>query len=272
MFSLELAGASKRYGRRHALASVDLAVPQGTSVGLLGANGAGKTTALRLLLGFARPTRGAARLRGLDPFDAASRRGVGYLPERLRLPHGMTLQRFLHVHAALAGLEGADLVREIDAVTETTGVRDRLHEPVDGLSKGLAQRAGFAQALIGRPEVLLLDEPTSGLDPLGVRDARGWIESARARGATVLVSSHVLSEVERTCESVVILREGRIAASGALEALLQPGETLEDLFVRAVAGREAPGPLDQKTGREAPGPLDQEAGREAPGPHDGPGE
>ncbi len=96
VFSLELAGATKRYGRRHALASVDLAVPQGTSVGLLGANGAGKTTALRLLLGFARPTRGAARLRGLDPFDAASRRGVGYLPERLRLPQSMTLQRFLH--------------------------------------------------------------------------------------------------------------------------------------------------------------------------------
>ena len=241
MFSLELAGASKRYGRRHALAQVDLAVPQGMSVGLLGANGAGKTTALRLLLGFARPTKGAARLHGLDPFDPASRRGVGYLPERLRLPPAMTLQRFLNVHAALAGLSGADLVREIDSVTETTGVRDRLDEPVDGLSKGLAQRAGFAQALLGRPDVLLLDEPTSGLDPLGVRDARAWIESARARGATVLVSSHVLSEVERTCDHVVILREGRVAASGALETLVQPGETLEDVFVRAVGGQPAPG-------------------------------
>lgn len=234
MFELELASASKQYGRRHALAQVDLAVPSGASVGLLGANGAGKTTALRLLLGFAIPTRGAARLRGRDPFDPASRRGVGYLPERLRLPHAMTLHRFLRVHGALAGLGGADLEREIEAVTETTGVRDRLHEPVDGLSKGLAQRAGFAQALLGRPEVLLLDEPTSGLDPLGVRDARDWISGARARGATVLVSSHVLSEVERTCDQVVILREGRVAASGTLDALLQPGETLEDAFVRAV--------------------------------------
>jgi len=249
VFSLELAGASKRYGRRHALAQVDLAVPQGMSVGLLGANGAGKTTALRLLLGFARPTKGAARLHGLDPFDPASRRGVGYLPERLRLPPATTLQRFLRVHAALAGLSGTDLVREIEAVTETTGVRDRLGEPVDGLSKGLAQRAGFAQALLGRPDVLLLDEPTSGLDPLGVRDARAWIESARARGATVLVSSHVLSEVERTCDHVVILREGRIAASGALETLVQPGETLEDVFVRAVAGGAAPGlPEHQASG------------------------
>jgi ABC-2 type transport system ATP-binding protein len=241
VFALELAGASKRYGRRHALAQVDLAVPQGTSVGLLGANGAGKTTALRLLLGFVRPTRGAARLRGADPFDPASRRGVGYLPERLRLPPGVTLERFLSVHAALAGLAGADLVREIESVSETTGVRDRLQEPVDGLSKGLAQRAGFAQALLGRPAVLLLDEPTSGLDPLGVRDARAWASAARARGATVLVSSHVLSEVERTCDHVVILREGRVVASGALDTLVQPGESLEDLFVRAVGGAGAPG-------------------------------
>ena len=245
MFALELAGASKRYGRRYALAQIDLAVPQGMSVGLLGANGAGKTTALRLLLGFTRPTKGAARLRGLDPFDPASRRGVGYLPERLRLPPATTLERFLHIHAALAGLSGGDLVREVEAVTETTGVRDRLHEPVDGLSKGLAQRAGFAQALLGRPEVLLLDEPTSGLDPLGVRDARLWIESARARGATVLVSSHVLSEIERTCDHVVILREGRVAASGALETLVQPGESLEDVFVRAVEGIPADAPVDR---------------------------
>jgi len=236
VFALELAAASKRYGRRHALAEVELAVPAGTSVGLLGANGAGKTTALRLLLGFARPTRGAVRLRGRDPYDAAARRGVGYLPERLRLPPSMTVERFLEVHGMLAGLGGADLAQEIDAVCAMTGVRDRLHEPVDSLSKGLAQRVGFAQALLGRPEVLLLDEPTSGLDPLGVRDARGWIESARARGATILVSSHVLSEVERTCDHVVILHQGKVAASGALDALLAPGETLEDLFVRAVEG------------------------------------
>jgi ABC-2 type transport system ATP-binding protein len=234
VFALELASASKRYGRRHALAQVDLAVPAGTSVGLLGANGAGKTTALRLLLGFARPTRGAVRLRGRDPFDPAARRGVGYLPERLRLPPALTVDRFLRVHGALAGLAGADLARDVDAVCEMTGVRDRLHEPVDALSKGLAQRVGFAQALLGKPELLLLDEPTSGLDPLGVRDARGWIEAARARGATVLVSSHVLSEVDRTCDHVVILREGKVAASGALETLVGPGETLEDVFVRAV--------------------------------------
>ena len=236
MIALELAAATKRYGRRPALVGVDLAVPAGTAVGLLGANGAGKTTALRLLLGFARPTRGAVRLRGRDPYEPAARRGVGYLPERLRLPGVMTLRRFLHLHGCLAGLGGADLQREIDAVTETTGVRERLGERLDSLSKGLAQRAGFAAALLGRPELLVLDEPTSGLDPLGVRDARDWALAARARGATLLISSHVLSEVERVCDHVVILREGRVAAAGGLDQLLQPGETLEDAFVRAVRG------------------------------------
>ncbi|HTY18546.1 MAG TPA: ABC transporter ATP-binding protein [Myxococcota bacterium] len=236
MIALELAGATKRYGRRSALVGVDLAVPAGSAVGLLGANGAGKTTALRLLLGFARPSRGAVRLRGRDPFDPASRRGVGYLPERLRLPGAMTLRRFLGLHGRLAGLGAGELGREIEATAETTGVRERLGERLDSLSKGLAQRAGFAAALLARPELLVLDEPTSGLDPLGVRDARDWALAARARGATLLVSSHVLSEVERVCDQVVILREGRIAAAGAVDQLLLPGETLEDAFVRAVRG------------------------------------
>jgi ABC-2 type transport system ATP-binding protein len=239
LFAFELAAATKEYGRpsggvRHALAGVDLAVPEGAALGLLGPNGAGKTTALRLLLGFARPSRGAARLRGRDPYDPAARIGVGYLPERLALPATMTLRRFLRVHAALIGLAGAEAERALEAATETTGVRDRLGEKLGSLSKGLAQRAGFASALLGDPPVLVLDEPTSGLDPLGMRDARQWIQSARERGATVLVASHVLSEVERTCDQVVILHEGHIAAAGALDALVAPGESLEDAFVRAV--------------------------------------
>jgi ABC-2 type transport system ATP-binding protein len=236
VIAFELAAATKQYGRRPALAAVDLVVPAGAAVGLLGPNGAGKTTALRLLLGFARPSHGAARLQGRDPFDPAARRGVGYLPERLALPRAMTLRAFLRLHAALAGLDGAAAARAIDEAAQTTGVRDRLGERLASLSKGLAQRVGFASALLGAPAVLVLDEPTSGLDPLGVRDARDWIQAARARGATLLVSSHVLSEVERTCDQVVILNEGRIAAAGATDALVQPGETLEDAFVRAVRG------------------------------------
>ena len=229
-------GVSKRYGERHALRGVDLAVPPGSALGLLGPNGAGKTTALRLLLGFASPSAGTVRLRGLSPSDPASRRRTGYLPERLKLPGRMTPRAWLRLHGGLAGLAGADLNREVDAALETTGIADRARDRIGELSKGLAQRVGFAGALLGAPEVLLLDEPTSGLDPIGVRDARDWILAAKRRGCTVLVSSHILSEVERTCDRIAILHEGRVAAAGASDALMRPGESLEDTFLRAVGG------------------------------------
>jgi ABC-2 type transport system ATP-binding protein len=235
MFALELAGVSKRYGGRDALRGIDLALDRGSALGLLGPNGAGKTTLLRILLGFARPSAGRAELGGRPAGSPASRRGVAYLPERLRLPGRMRVRSFLRLHAELAGLAAAEREREVDAVLEQTGLGDRGGDRIGSLSKGLAQRVGFAQALIGRPEILLLDEPTSGLDPLGIRDARQWIESARRRGATVLVSSHVLSEVERTCDRAAILHQGRLVAQGEVAALVRPGESLEDAFLRAVS-------------------------------------
>ncbi len=236
MFALELAGVSKRYGIRRALDGVDLRVAPGSALGLLGPNGAGKTTALRLLLGFAKPSAGSVRLQGLAPTDPASRRGVAYLPERLRMPGRMRVRAFLRLQATLAGLEGAEREREVAAVLETTGLAERVADRIGGLSKGLAQRLGFAQALLGRPQLLILDEPTAGLDPIGIRDARDWIAGARRNGCTVLVSSHVLSEVERVCDHAAILHEGRVAAQGAIDELVRPGESLEDAFVRVVRG------------------------------------
>jgi ABC-2 type transport system ATP-binding protein len=236
MVTLELAGAVKHYGSRTALAGVSLRLAPGEALGLLGPNGAGKTTALRLLLGFTRASGGGVSLRGHDPFDAAARLGVGYLPERLVLPERATVRGFLLLHAALAGIAASQRDAEVEAVLTTVGLATRAHERIGGLSKGLRQRLGFANALLGRPELLILDEPTSGLDPLGVRDARGWLQAARARGAALLVSSHGLSEVERTCDRIAILNEGRLAASGALAELVGPGESLEDVFVRAVRG------------------------------------
>ena len=236
MVALELAAVSKRYGSRTALAEVSLAVPAGSSVGLLGPNGAGKTTALRLLLGFTRPSGGGVLLHGHDPMDPAAREGIGYLPERLVLPGRMSVRRFLRLHGSLAGLAGANRGQEIDEVMELTGIADRAGDRLSGLSKGLLQRVGFAQAFLGKPRLLLLDEPTSGLDPIGVRDARNWISGARERGCTVLVSSHILSEVERTCDHIAVLHEGRVVASGPLDQVVRADESLEDAFIRLVRG------------------------------------
>jgi len=236
VIALELANVTKRYGGRSALDGVSLSLEAGSALGLLGPNGAGKTTALRLLLGFARPTSGGVSLRGHDPRDTRARVGVGYLPERLVLPERTRVEDFLRLHAGLAGLSGASREQAVHDALKLTGLGERGRDRIGGLSKGLRQRAGFAQAMLGRPELLLLDEPTSGLDPLGVRDAREWIQQAREEGATVLVSSHVLSEVERTCDRVAILHEGRLAASGSLDEVLHAGESLEDAFVRLIRG------------------------------------
>nr|ADI22011.1 ABC-type multidrug transport system, ATPase component [uncultured myxobacterium HF0200_01L06] len=236
MAVLELSAVGKRYGTREALNGVSLTLDEGQAVGLLGPNGAGKTTALRLLLGFCRPSSGRVRLRGQSPEVPASRRALGYLPEKLVLPGRMTVSQLLAYHAGLAGLSQRESAQAMGESLEKVGLADRAGERIAGLSKGLRQRLGFAQALLGNPTLLLLDEPTSGLDPIGIRDARSWIEEARRRGCSVLISSHGLSEVERLCDQVAILHEGNLAASGPLDDIVRTDESLEDAFVRVVRG------------------------------------
>lgn len=231
---LSLTNTTKRYKDRTALSDISLEVEAGSTVGLLGPNGAGKTTILRLLLGFTQPTSGTVLLSGLAPSNPESRRQLGYLPERMVLPERMTVRGLLHLHADLAGIDRGDRVRQADEAMEQVGIADRAKDGIGTLSKGLRQRVGFAQAFLGKPAVLLLDEPTSGLDPIGMRDAREWIAALRDRGATVLVCSHVLSEVERVCDKVVILNEGHVVANGSLPELVGDAETLEDAFVRLV--------------------------------------
>ena len=207
MSVIEFKGVRKDYGSRTALEPMDLTLPKGSALGLLGPNGAGKTTALRLILGMAHPSAGRVTVQGWDPLDPEARQGLGYLPERLGLPAHMSVERYLRLHASLAGVPDEAVTAEVKRVTELTGMSKRSSDSIGVLSKGLAQRVGFAQALIGDPQLLLLDEPSSGLDPIGMRQARDWISSAQDRGCTVLISSHLLSEVERLCDRLVVLKK-----------------------------------------------------------------
>ncbi|MFI5319621.1 MAG: ABC transporter ATP-binding protein [Myxococcota bacterium] len=235
MSALELRDVVKRYGARAALGGVSFDLAEGSALGLLGPNGAGKTTALRLLLGFAAPSAGEVRLRGLDPRDPHARRGVGYLPERVSLPDRATVTGAVALSAGLAGLSGADRGAAVAEMLDSVGLGDRARDRIGELSKGLRQRVGFAMALIAKPALLLLAEPTSGLVPRGIRDARTWIQRARDEGAAVLLCSHVLSEIELTCDRVAILHGGELAASGPIAEIVRAGENLEDAFVRLVS-------------------------------------
>lgn len=234
MSILELKGVSKRFGSRCALSSVDLTLPEGSALGLLGPNGAGKTTVLRLILGLAAATEGHVQLQGMNPERAESRQGVGYLPERVLLPGRLSVRHFLEIHARLAGVEPKAVADEVARVADQTGISDRMSERIDTLSKGLAQRVGFAQAFLAHPRVLLLDEPSSGLDPIGMREVRDWIAFVRAQGCSILMSSHLLSEVERVCDRVAILHEGRVVEQGQTSQIVREGEELEDAFIRLV--------------------------------------
>jgi ABC-2 type transport system ATP-binding protein len=217
---IELRAITKRYGRTVALDGIDLDVGPGELVGLLGPNGAGKTTTVKLLLGLARPSAGEGRVLGAPLGDLAVRRRIGYLPELFRYQPWLTAREVLRLHGRLAGLEPArreEAAREALARVDLTGRGD---DRVGGFSKGMQQRLGLGAALLGDPDLVLLDEPTSALDPVGRIDVREIVRAARDRGATVILNSHLLTEVERVCDRVVIVHRGRVVAAGPLEEVV----------------------------------------------------
>ena len=218
--AIELDGIVKTYGRTTALDGLDLTVGRGELVGLLGPNGAGKTTVIKLLLGLARPTRGSGTVLGARLGDRAVRAQVGYLPELFRYQPWLTAREVLALHAQLARVAVSRRATAIDQALEWVGLTERAGDTVGGFSKGMQQRLGLGVALLGEPELILLDEPTSALDPIGRTDVRTIVRSARDRGATVILNSHLLTEVERICDRVVILHRGRTIASGALDDVM----------------------------------------------------
>ena len=213
----------RHWGRRlRALDAVDIEVGRGEVFGLLGANGAGKTTLVKILLGLTRPTGGDARIRGADPRRPSARRRVGYLPEGHRFPGYLTGEASLRLFGRLAGVAEAALDDRIPELLERVGLGDRARDRVGRYSKGMTQRLGLACALIDEPDVLFLDEPTDGVDPVGRRQIRDILLATRAEGTTIFINSHLLSEVERTCDRVAILHLGRVVREGTVGDLTTP--------------------------------------------------
>jgi ABC-2 type transport system ATP-binding protein len=211
-------GLRKRYGGRQAVDGVSFEVARGEVVGLLGPNGAGKTTVIKMLLGLVRPDAGEAMLLGGPASEPASRTRVGYLPELFRYQPWLRAAEVLALHVRLSGL--AVPAREQQECLSLVGLAERTDERVGGFSKGMQQRLGLAVALVAKPELVVLDEPTSALDPIGRVDVRDIVLALKARGVAVLLNSHLIGEVERVCDRVVILDRGRVAASGTLPELL----------------------------------------------------
>jgi len=211
--ALAVHGLAKRYGATEALAGVDLEVGEGELVGLLGPNGAGKSTLVKIACGLVRASSGTAQVRGAPAGSLAARRSLGYLAELFRFPGWSSADEVLELHQRLSSSAGG--TEERRELLELVGLGDARDRRVEAMSKGMQQRLGIAQALVGSPPILLLDEPTSALDPVGRRTVRGLLEELRRRRVSVLLNSHLLSEVELVCDRVAILLRGRLVAEGA---------------------------------------------------------
>jgi len=217
--AIEVRGLRKVYRQITALDGIDIAVRPGELFGLLGPNGAGKTTTVKILLGLTRPTSGEAFIAGLPVSDPESRRSVGYLPEGHKIPNYLTARQALSIFGRMSGLDSATIQKRSVELLETLRIGQWIDVRIKKFSKGMTQRLGLAIALIHSPKVLLLDEPTDGVDPVGRREIRDLLREQAKNGTAVLLNSHLLSEMELTCDRVAVLRNGKVAAQGSVESL-----------------------------------------------------
>src|SRR6202795_4028739 len=234
-------GLRKRYRRRDAWAvdGVSFALEPGQAFGLLGPNGAGKSTVVKIISGLLRPDEGKVQLFGADPGDPNSRKDLGFAPEDPDFPKFLRADEVLDYFASLLGLDQEERKRRIPETLEFAGL-DKERRQVRQFSKGMKQRLGIAQAILGRPKLLILDEPTADLDPLGRRDVRALIDQLKDSGVAVLLNSHLLSEVERVCDTVAILAKGRVLKEGTMAEVVPAGRSLEDVFVELVQASSPP--------------------------------
>jgi ABC-2 type transport system ATP-binding protein len=237
---IEVTGLTKRYRDRVAVENLTFSVPEGEILGFLGPNGAGKSTTMKILTGYLPATSGTVKVGGFDVFEEPYevKRRIGYLPETPPLYPEMTVRGYLRFVASIKGVRRGQLATEVERVAHATGVADVLGRLIQNLSKGYRQRVGVAQALLGNPPVLILDEPTEGLDPSQRAEVRQLIKGLAGRH-TVILSTHILSEVTMTCERVLILNQGRMVAFDEIRnlahALGGDQTSLEDIFLKLTA-------------------------------------
>ena len=233
---IELHEVTKRYGSLTAVDRISFSVATGEYFSLLGPNGAGKTTIVKMLLDFTRPTSGTLSVNGISSKDPACRTAVGYLAENPRIPPNLTGWQYLHRCAELLGMRRSAATEQSGKIVELIGMKGREHTKASTYSRGMIQRFGLGAALTGNPKLLILDEPTSGLDPIGIREIRQLLESLKHQGMTILLNSHLLSEVEKICDTAAIINSGKLLLKDSISSIIKDGETLEDVFVRLVKG------------------------------------
>ncbi|MAG33470.1 MAG: hypothetical protein CL908_21545 [Deltaproteobacteria bacterium] len=243
---MEVAGLCKRYGDFEVVRDLSFAVRPGEVVGFLGPNGAGKTTTMRMLTGFVPPSDGSVRIAGHHIFEEAleARRAVGYLPETPPLYPEMTPASFVEFVAKLKDVPRGSRQAAVERALERCGLVEVRRREIRQLSKGFRQRVGLAQAIVHEPKVLVLDEPTVGLDPIQIREIRALIaDLASTGGQTVILSTHILAEVEAICQRVILIARGREVLDQPLAELIAGGSSLEEVFTRALTqdGMDAAG-------------------------------
>ncbi len=236
MFMIELKNVTKRYESLTAVDDVSFSINTGECFALLGPNGAGKTTIVKMLLDFTRPTSGRLSLNGIPSTHAECRQSIGYLAENHHIPPNLSGWQYLLRCAELLDISRAEALNQCRRTVELIGMRGRENAKSGTYSKGMVQRFGLGAALMGAPKLLILDEPTSGLDPIGIREIRQLLESLKDQGMTIFLNSHLLSEVEKICDTAAIINRGKLLVKDAIPAIVKDGETLEDVFVRLVKG------------------------------------
>jgi ABC-2 type transport system ATP-binding protein len=217
-----------------AVDELSFVVREGEIVGFLGVNGAGKTSTIKVLMGFQLPAAGTVRIFGMDAADARARQLVGFLPETALYSPYLTPYETLRLYGELHGLPSRQLKAQIDTLLEAVKLSHKAHILNKNLSKGMLQRVGIAQALLGNPKLLILDEVSSGLDPIGKRELRDLLANQRTHGATIFFSSHELAEVASICDRILIIHQGRLIAEHTLSDLAGRVDSLEDYFIRTV--------------------------------------